>query len=51
MISAGVARDVPIGSSLVNTATVSRGGDVKLGNNTAEDVVVVSRAHDVRRER
>ena len=43
MISAGVARDLPIGSSLINTATISRGGDVKLDNNTAEDVVVLSR--------
>jgi uncharacterized repeat protein (TIGR01451 family) len=42
-LSAVAARDVEVGSTLINRATVSRGGDVKLDNNIAEDLVVVSR--------
>jgi uncharacterized repeat protein (TIGR01451 family) len=42
MIAVNVAR-LPIGSTLLNTASVSRGGDVTLDNNAAEDLVVLSR--------
>ena len=36
-LTADVAADLAIGSTLTNRATVSRGGDVNPGNNTAED--------------
>ncbi len=42
MITTDVAPDLPIGSTITNTASVSRGGDVNLANNTAEDSAVLS---------
>ncbi len=41
-LTADVAPELPLGTTLINTATVSDDGDVNRGNNTAEDQVVLS---------
>ena len=41
-VTADVDPDLAVSSILINIASVSRGGDVNPGNNTAEDVVVLS---------
>ncbi len=46
-LTADVAPNLAVGSTLTNTATVSRGGDVNLGNNTAEDSEVLALRPDL----
>jgi uncharacterized repeat protein (TIGR01451 family) len=41
-VTADVARDLTVGSTVINRATVSRGGDITADNNTAEDSAVLS---------
>src|SRR4029434_2521172 len=47
-LTADVAPNLVIGSVLTNTATVSRGGDVNPGNNTAQDSEVLGLRPDLR---
>jgi uncharacterized repeat protein (TIGR01451 family) len=47
-LTADVAPNLKVGSTLTNTATVSRGGDVNTGNNTAEDSEVLGLRPDLR---
>jgi uncharacterized repeat protein (TIGR01451 family) len=47
-LTADVAPNLTVGSILTNTATVSRGGDVNLGNNTAQDSEVLGLRPDLR---
>jgi uncharacterized repeat protein (TIGR01451 family) len=47
-LTADVASNLATGSTVTNTATVSRGGDVNSGNNTAEDSEVLGSHPELR---